>query len=92
MTPCTDDRGHVWLETDGTPYTRHRGRTQATVAVICQYCLTDAELPAFAQHTAPPQQMPARIPIENGDLRATLAARLDASRAVPTDGPVPKHQ
>ncbi len=49
------DLGHVWLETDGTPYTRHRGRTQASVAVTCQFCEKTAELPMYAKHTAPPQ-------------------------------------
>jgi hypothetical protein len=48
------DHGHVWLETDGTPYTRHRGRTQASVAVTCSYCPATAELETFAKNTAPP--------------------------------------
>lgn len=73
---CTD-HGHVWLETDGTPYARHRGRTQASVAVICQYCLLERDLPGFAQHTAPPQKTPPAVAIEGGDLKATLQKRLN---------------
>jgi hypothetical protein len=57
------DLGHVWLETDGTPYTRHRGRTQAGVAVTCQYCPITASLPAFSKHTAPPQIPPTARPV-----------------------------
>lgn len=64
MTPkphSCHDHGHVWLETDGTPYTRHRGRTQANVDVACQYCPAIRSAPTFAAHTAPPQQMPPRV-------------------------------
>jgi hypothetical protein len=54
------DLGHVWLETDGSHYTRHRGRTPADVAVTCQYCPATAVLPAFAKNTAPP--LPGSVP------------------------------
>lgn len=82
---CTQ-QGHVWIEPDGTLYQRHRGRTPADVPVVCQFCLTDATLPAFARSTAPPQQLPPAIVIENGDLRATLTKQL----ALTNTGPVPK--
>lgn len=71
------DLGHVWLETDGSHYTRHRGRTPANVPVICRYCLTETTLPGFSPHTAPPQHLPPAIVVENGDLKATLQNRID---------------
>lgn len=48
MTHDCQHHGHVWLETDGTPYTRHRGRLAADVSVVCQYCPSTATLPRFA--------------------------------------------
>lgn len=79
------ERGHVWLETDGTPYTRHRGRNQANVPVVCRHCFAVTELEATARHTAPPQVMPPAVVVENGDLVATLIHLRDLDNA----GPVP---
>lgn len=57
------DLGHVWLETDGSHYTRHRGRTPADVAVTCAHCGVTSSLPAFSRHTAPPQSLPTAGPV-----------------------------
>lgn len=48
---CTH-HGHVWLETDGTPYTRHRGRNHATVSVTCTHCHATATLKTHGAFTA----------------------------------------
>jgi hypothetical protein len=75
--------GHVWLEANGTPYTRHRGRSQASVTVACQYCPATATLPAIAKHTAPPQQPP--HPAVSGKALAAIQSRIALL------GSVPKH-
>lgn len=81
---CTH-HGHVWLETDGTPYTRHRGRTQADVPVGCEFCPAIRSLPAFSQHTAPPSQ-----PLLKRERH--FAHTTPKKRTRKSTGPVPKHR
>lgn len=87
---CTD-HGHVWLETDGTPYTRHRGRSQAdltvTVAVSCAHCPLTADLPRYSQFSGkrmPGQPIDRTIPPQ---FKEVLARALTEQS---THGPVPK--
>ena len=49
-----DEHGHIWIEADGSRYTRHRDRTPGLVRVTCAHCPATAELQRFARHVAPP--------------------------------------
>lgn len=51
-------QGHVWLEANGQPYRRHRGRKEASVTCACQHCGLPAELPGYGAFTAPPGPHP----------------------------------
>lgn len=98
MTHTCLDHGHVWLETDGTPYTRHRGRLDADVSVVCKHCGMTSTLPRSSGFsgarklgqpidlTIPPQFM-AVLNRATEQLAADIRAANDAS--FPT-GPVPK--
>lgn len=85
--------GHVWLETDGTPYTRHRGRSQADVAVICRYCETPAMLPGGSQFSGERHGQPIDHTIPPA-FKKVLKRALDDNakwqQQHSTDGPVPK--
>ncbi len=81
MTHDCAHAGHVWLEADGQPYRRHRGRKEANVSCTCQHCGLTAELPAHGAFTAPPGPHPVdhRIP-------APFMKVLDAAvKAAPKD-------
>lgn len=47
-------KGHVWLEADGTPFVRHRGRAGGPVEVTCQHCLTTVEMEGRGAFTSKP--------------------------------------
>lgn len=76
---CTH-RGHVWLETDGTPYTRHRGRSQASVTVSCKHCPATADLPRHSQFSG---TRPPGMPIDT-TIPPSFMAALERELANPT--------
>jgi hypothetical protein len=47
---CTQ-RGHVWLEANGQPYTRHRGQGNETVDVSCAHCLQSAAVARYSGYS-----------------------------------------
>lgn len=86
---CTH-HGHVWLETDGTPYQRIRGRSDASVPVICAHCPATADLP---RHSGFSGLRPPGMPIDKTippQFKAVLDRALQEAPKPTTDGPVPK--
>jgi hypothetical protein len=81
---CTH-QGHVWLETDGTPYTRTRGRSQASVTVSCKHCSATATLPRHSAFSGP---RPAGMPIDTA-IPPSFQKVLDVALTA-TPGSVPK--
>lgn len=71
--------GHVWLEADGSLYSRHRNR-QGTVPAACLYCDVVQDLPAFGKATMPFHQEVVKAVAE---LRkdSVVRAKIDATKA-----------
>lgn len=77
------DLGHVWLSTDGTPYSRIRGRKSADVPVICQYCSSEAVMPGTSQFSGKRGAQPV-------DLTIPPQFKTVLDRALADIGSVPK--
>ena len=59
MTHDCAHAGHVWIEADGQPYRRHRGRKEGSVvSCTCEHCGTTKDLPGHGAFTAPPGPHP----------------------------------
>ena len=85
------DQGHIWMEADGSLYTRHRHRT-GTITVSCLYCDQSAELPAYGKETSPfPQEKAKALAVLTRDSPAlrdkVAAAKLAFTPAPAKDGP-----
>lgn len=83
--------GHIWLEEDGSLYTRHRHRT-GTITVQCLYCDQPAELPAYGKETSPfPQEKVKALAVLTRDSPAirdkVAATKLAFTQAPAKDSP-----
>lgn len=81
--------GHVWKETDGATYSRHRGRTQADVAVVCRHCPATATLKGRAQFSGARKGQPVDHTIPPAFKQVLDRALQEEPKPVPVR-PVPK--
>lgn len=58
MTYDCAQRGHIWVEPDGTLFVRHNQRPKGLVKLQCIHCGAQAEQDRYARHTAPPATIP----------------------------------
>ena len=88
MTHDCAHRGHVWLETDGTPYQRLRGRSDASVPVTCKFCPLTASLPRHSQYSGKrPPGMPISTAIPPAFQKVVDRALAEAAKNEPHTGP-----
>ena len=84
---CTD-HGHVWLETDGTPYQRLRGRSDASVSVTCKFCPLTARLPRHSQYSGKrPPGMPVNTEVPPAFQKVVARALAEAAQHDSHTGP-----
>lgn len=90
MTHDCAHQGHVWLEENGQPFVRHRGRPKdSVIAVKCKHCPSTAKVSGYAAFVPPPgphtvdHQIPA--PFKTVLDRAVATAK--AADATPTPRP-----